>query len=124
MATLTLTKTFVNLMSTGAAVSGQTARSRGEAYTQPGEVRTYAGGRRRAITSVGETGTYTFTLLLISRASTELLRAWKGQLVQVRDHKGRLFVGVFFATPVEEIVSRATWNVSITLSTVSYDEGV
>ena len=124
MPTLTLTKTFVNLVSTGAAVSGQTSRGRGETYQLPGEVRTYAGGRRRAITGVGEAGTYTFTLLLVSRTSADTLRGWKGQLVQVRDHRGRKFYGVYFETPTAEYVDRSLWNVSITLSIVTYDEGV
>jgi hypothetical protein len=124
IATLTLRKTFVNLVATGAAVSGQTGRDRPEDYEIPLEVRMYAGGRRRSITSAGEAGTYSFVLLLIPRTSVELLRSWQGQLVLVRDHKGRRFYGVYGKIGVTEIVSRATWNVAITLSTVTVDDGV
>jgi hypothetical protein len=124
MATLNLTKVFVNLVSTGAAVSGVSARDRAEDYTIPGETRTYAGGRRRAITQAGELGTYKFQLMLISRASVDTLRSWQGQTVQVRDNKGRRFFGVFYGVSVVEIVSRSTWHVSIELSVVTQTEGV
>jgi hypothetical protein len=124
MATLNLTKAFVTLVASGVSVSGQTARGRAEDYKTPGEVRTYAGGRRRAVTSAGELGTYSFTLLLVPRATVETLRAWAGQTVQVKDHKGRRLFGVYHALSVVEIVSRSTWHVSIDLSVVTATEAV
>lgn len=124
MATLSLTKTYVNLVSTGAAVSGQSGRGRGEEYAADGEVTTFAGGRRRSITAVGVATKYTFRLLFLPRASVDLLQAWQGQLVQVRDHKGRRFFGVYHQVAVDEIVSRSTWHVAIGLIAVTSDEGV
>jgi len=105
-------------------VSGQTGRDRAEAYSVPGETRTYAGGRRRSITQAGELGSYAFTMLLVPRATVETLRTWQGQTVQVRDNKGRRFFGVFYGVTAAEIISRATWNVAITLSVVTNAEGV
>jgi hypothetical protein len=124
VASLVLTKTWVNLVATGAAVSGQTARGRGEKYEAAGEVRTYAGGRRRAVSQAGEAGTYTFTLMLVPRATVDTLHSWEGLLVQVRDHKGRQFFGVFNAITVTEYVSRSSWDVTIALTAVTYDVGV
>jgi hypothetical protein len=122
MATLVLNRVWVNLMSSGQGVSGVSAR--GEAYQVPTEVRTYAGGRRRAITMVGEVGSYKVQLLLISRATVDTLRAWQGQLVQVRDNKGRRFFGVYPSVEVVEIVSRSTWHASFELTVVTTTEGV
>lgn len=124
MATLTLVSLFINRVSTGEAVSGRSARGRPEDYSSPGEVRTYAGGRRRSITAAGEAGTYKFTLLLVPRTTVETLRAWQGELVQVRDNKGRRFFGVYHGVSIVEIISRATWHVSIELSVVTATEAV
>jgi hypothetical protein len=124
MATLTLTKTFITLVATGTSVSGQTARDRGEKYEIAIDVRTYAGGRSRAVSQVGEVGTYTTTLILVPRATVDTLRSWEGLLVQVRDHKGRQFFGVFNSITVAEYVSRMSWDVTLTLTTVTFDPSV
>jgi hypothetical protein len=125
MAMITLTQTFVNLMTNGAAVSGLPRADRDESYSQPGEVRTYAGGRRRSITQLGETGTYRFTLLQVPRTTVETLRSWIGDLVEVRDSKGRQFFGVFFAITPIEVYAYVTncnyvpWHVTIELTAVT-----
>lgn len=132
MATLTLPLTFVNLMATGAFVSGQAAIGRAEAYAQTGNVYTLAGGRRRAIISKGEISLFSFELRFIPRASVDTLRTWIGQLVQVRDTKSRRFFGVYFDLPITEIVSFAPlncssttlWHVGINLNAVTTAEGV
>jgi hypothetical protein len=124
MATLTLTAVWINLLSSGAAVTAQSAPDRTEVYAVAGETRTYAGGRRRAVTSAGELGTYAFTLLLLARADVETLRSWQGLPVQVRDHKGRRFFGTFYGVNIAEYIDRSRWEVSITLSVVTAAEGV
>lgn len=123
MATLALNKVWINLMATGQGVSGVSARDRAETYQVPTEVRTYAGGRRRAVTSAGELGSYKVQLLLISRASVETLRSWQGQLVQMRDHKGRRFFGIYSSVDIVEIISRSTWHVGLELVVVTATEG-
>jgi|SRR6476469_72634 len=122
--TLTLTKVFVNLMSSGAAVSAQSAPGRAEKYEMAGETRTYAGGRRRSITIAGEVGTYTFVLRLAVRADIETLRNWIGSTVEVRDHKGRRFFGTYYQIEIAEYRDALFWDVGITLSVVTTDEGV
>lgn len=124
IATLTLTKAFVNLVSTGASVSAQSDRDRDEAYTQPVVVKTYAGGRRRSITGPGEAGTFGIKLLLLSSADRDLLHSWIGQLVQVRDTKGRLFLGTYPGVVITEWVAETLWNVQITLTIVTATVGV
>jgi hypothetical protein len=123
MAQLNLTRTFVNLLSTGAYVSGPTGRGRGESYSAPGEVRTYAGGRRRSIVMAGEIGSYEFTMLRLARVDVETLRSWVGQTVEVRDNLGRRFFGVYFAVDIIEYLD-PRFNVAIKLTPVTYAEGV
>ena len=124
MATLKLSKIWVNLASSGQAVASASAPGRPESYQIGGEVRTYAGGRQRAITRKGEAGTYEFRLLLLDRDAVETLRDWTGQLVQVRDNRGRRYFGVYFGLGVVEQRGRSTWHVDITLRVVTVDEGV
>jgi hypothetical protein len=114
MATLNLTKTFVTLPATGAYVAGQTGRGRGEGYV---------GGRQRSIAQEGERGTYTFVMLRLTRTDVETLRTWMGQVVQVRDNKGRRFYGVYFDVEIIEYID-ARYNVSIKLTVVTQTEGV
>lgn len=124
MATLTLGKGFVNLVATGQAVSGYMDPDRGEDYEVPGEVRTYAGGRRRSITAAGEAGTYRPVFRNVPRTTVETLRTWQGQLVQVRDNVGRRFVGVYHGVTPTEIRGAGTWDVGFTLTVVTAPEGV
>lgn len=127
MVMLTLAATFVNLMATGQAVSGLPRQDRDESYTMAGEVRTYASGRRRSITQVGETGSYKFTLLQVPRSTVDTLRGWQGDLVEVRDGKGRQFYGVFFAVVALEVYAYVTgcnytpWHVTLEVTAVTLD---
>jgi hypothetical protein len=99
MATLTLNKCWINLLSTGAAVTAQRSGDDPDVETVSGEVRTYAGGRQRAITAEGVQVVWTFLLRGMSVADTIILRSWLGQPVAVRDNRGRRVVGVMFECP-------------------------
>jgi hypothetical protein len=125
MATLTLPKTFINLVSTGAAVSALTVPGRSDDYEVPGESRLYAGGRRRSIVQAGQIATVPITLTLVSTANLAILRSWAGQMVQVRDTLGRRFFGVYRKVSAAEVRGgNGEWTVSITLDALTFDEGV
>ena len=85
--TLSLTKLWINLLSSGAAVSAY-SNDRSGAFTNIGEVKQMAGGRQRGISVVGEAGVYQFTLVDVPIADVDTLRLWKGQTVQVRQQPG------------------------------------
>lgn len=101
MATLLLTKAFVNLLATGASVAAQ---SQGRSLTtgMDGEIRKYAGGRTRAVTEEGVRIAYDITLLHLNATQVATLRSWIGQEVLVRDNFGRAVKGVFWSVPEVE----------------------
>lgn len=125
MATLLLTKTWLNLYSTGAAVSGFRDGDDADTAGIDGGVRTYAGGRQRSYTTQGVTGTWSFRLRQVSYANTEVLRSWLGMTVQVRDNRGRCLYGVLLDVPrVPWKEQLDTYDVEISLRLVTADPGV
>ena len=124
MATLTLTKVWVNRLDTGEAVSAQSTPERSRSHGLAGEVRTYAGGRQRAIAVAGEQGQFNVVLRFVSLTTVDTLRSWIGIPVQIRDHRGQRFFGVFFDVPVTEHRSPADYDVTLSLRVVSVAEGV
>lgn len=121
MATLTLTKAWINRLDTGEAVSAQSSVDRTREHGITGEVRQYAGGRQRAVTRAGEQGSFQFTLRLVPAATVEKLRTWVGVPVLVRDWRGQAFYGVFFRVPVIEQRSPVEYDVQVSLSTTTVD---
>ncbi len=122
MATLNLDRVWVNRWDTGQAVSGHST-GRGRMRGMEGEVRRYAGGRQRSFTAAGLHGTFAFTLRQVSLATIDLLETWVGLPVQVRDHRGQRFVGVFYAVVPAEVGVKE-WDVALELHTVTVVEGV
>lgn len=124
MATLTLTRVWVNRLDTGASVSAQSGVGRSREHSISGEVRGYAGGRQRAVSQAGERGKFEVTLRFLPAVTVELLRTWVGVPVQIRDARGQRFSGVFFAVPIVEHRSPLDYDVTITLSTLTVPDGV
>ena len=120
-----LTKIWVNLLSTGEAVSAYGQIGRTSEFGLEGEVRTYAGGRRRSVTVEGERSSYSFVLQDVTLTQRDTLRGWFGQNVQVRDHRGQIFSGVILAAGlVERTYELDLYEISITLQSTTTPEGV
>lgn len=124
MTICTLTRLWINLTATGEAISGASGRERAQAFETAGEIRQYANGRRRAISVIGEAGTMSFTLVSLDLTTKDKLRGWAGQAVQVRDHRGQKWFGVFFSLSVGEYMRPDLYSASFTLNTTSATEGV
>jgi hypothetical protein len=125
MATLLLDRIWVNLLSTGDAVSARGQIGRSSEFSIDGEVRTYAGGRRRAVTKAGEISSYSCTLQDVTLTQRDTLRSWFDQAVQVRDHRGQIFRGVILAVGVaERTYELDLYEISFTLQSTTVDEGV
>lgn len=90
-----------------------------------GEIRTYAGGRQRAVGSVGASSGWRFTLVQLGLTEVNVLRTWmeSGVTVFAKDHRGQSMYGTFF-----EVLSAETgyllYSAAITLQHVDVVEGV
>lgn len=122
MAKLRLHQVWINLLSTGAAVHAYSS-DRGRETSIDGEVRKYAGGRLRAISSVGTRGSFVFKLRDVTNDDIERLKSWYGQPVCVRDHRGRRYFGVYFNVAETERTDTTLWDASITVQEITYTEG-
>lgn len=125
MAVLNLTKVWINRIDTGEAISAQSGIDRPMSKEIMGDVRQYAGGRQRSFTQLGTSGQWQVPLRDITLSTVEMLEEWMGQTVQVRDHRGQIFYGVFFAVPRREHKGAPTlYDVTLTFRLVTVPDGV
>lgn len=124
MATLTLTMLWINSWPDGAVVLANPSADRDVSYQMAGDVVTMAGGRQRFVGQVGEQGALTVTLRLISLANVETLRAYIGRTVQVRDHRGQRWVGVYTQVAQREHKEGGWYDATLNLRTVTVPDEV
>jgi hypothetical protein len=124
MATIALDRVWINLWPSGESVAAQST-DRTRSTEAQGEVRTYAGGRQRSITKEGVGRQFAFTLRMVTWVQIQTLESWIGRTVQVRDHRGTRYFGVFQAvTPVEIRGLTVEWDCQIAVREVTVVEGV
>ncbi|WP_045740865.1 hypothetical protein [Actinoplanes rectilineatus] len=124
MASVVLNALWLNRVDTGEAISGPSARDRTTGYGIDGEVRTYASGRRRAITTVGTKAEVARTFVMLTAAQVDTLKSWLGAHVQLRDHRGNKWFGVFFDVTVGEYMPATMYSAQVTLHVTTTVEGV
>lgn len=91
-----------------------------------GDVRYYAGGRARVVTSPKDVRTYPLTLQWLTAADVDLLMAWRGRVVLLRDGLGRRVFGTFLSVATADRYLVGGWAsvVTLTFTEVTYDETV
>lgn len=89
-----------------------------------GEVRVYAGGRRREISKPGVTRVLTVKLVALTRAQKETLLSWAGQLVLYRDQHARRIWGTFLIPKEYDPAIEECYSVDVILTELSVVEGV
>lgn len=124
MTILVLDKLWLNRVDTGEAIAGWSGRDRSTGYGVDGAVRTYASGRRRAISTAGVQGEVSRTMAYLDLATTDRLVTWLGAQVLMRDHRGQRWYGVFFNVAVSEYMLPTLYAATITLQTTTTVEGV
>jgi len=99
---------------------------RGRNTARAGEIRQYAGGRTKVITTAARTATFALTLQLLTDADVDLLESWQGRLLLLRDGSGRREVGTILACDVTDYYDAdgTLHNVTLNLTAVTYDESV
>jgi len=124
-ASVTLTTVWINLASSPSNYQSFPLMSGLEVDTnQPGEVRTYAGGRLRLVTTAGVARTATLTLPECSRDQINWLQTYVGQTVLVRDDRGRKIWGTFLQPKVNENQYAQTGDVTVVINEITYTEAV
>lgn len=126
MTILTLDRGWLLRVDTGELFGART-KDRSQQYGMPDAgIVNHAGGRQRAYSVEGETGSYAFTYVGITLPDVETLRGWKGDTVLYRDHRpGLAMYGVFFEVEVPEWRGVTTvYDARISLGMVTVVEGV
>lgn len=122
MAMVTLHEVWINLLSTGEAVHAYSS-DRGRVTGMTGDVRQYAGGRQRAVSTEGVKGQFTFKLRDVTDDDIELLKSWYGDPVCVRDYRGRVYFGVFWSLTETERGHIELYDVALTVQEITYVVG-
>lgn len=125
MTVVLLDRLWINRLDSGDSIACRHNPDKSETSSMDGAVRTFASGRRRAITVKGEVGTVPFTLVDASLTTKQELETWKGIGVQVRDYLGQKWFGLFFevnSAPYRG--NTGLWRCSFTLNTFTWTEGV
>lgn len=91
-------------------------------------VRVYAGGRRRIITTPADVRSTPLTLQRVAAADVENLRDWRGRLLLLRDFQGWRRFGTYADIAVSSVfqgtVQLPYYTVALTFTDVDYTEAV
>lgn len=123
MVAITLDRTYINLVSTGALMSAYTGLGRTREYHSDGSAQKFAGGRVRSISEEGLLGQQNFVLRDVSDTDIETLKTWVTQTVLVRDNRGRRMFGAFYTVGYPDRMLPGYYDVPLTVYEVSYQEG-
>lgn len=123
MATLTLNKSWLNLLDTGVGISFYTLKEKSLTRSVKGEVRQYAAGNQVAIAAKGVKGAFSFSIARLTQTDVDVLDTWLSQAVIYRDTRSRALFGVFFDYNVTDNSNPRYFTVSIVINQVTYVEG-
>lgn len=126
MTAVTLGTAWLNVASDPSDwVSLPTMSSLSVSTMQAGDVRRLANGRLRSVTRAGQMRSFDLSVESAPRAEIDWLEDHVGQVVCVRDDRGRKVFALYFAVDVEETRGNADLGgVSVSLTEVSWSEAV
>lgn len=88
------------------------------------EARAYAAGRIRRVKRVGKDRTLALTARRIDRTTREQLDSWAGELLLLRDGRGRKVYGFYAQPQFAEQPGLPVCDVSLAFVQVTHDEAV
>jgi hypothetical protein len=128
VASVTLNRVWLHLASDPSQQLGLPRVGDGREYEDEldGEVRTYAAGRRRLITTPARVRAVTGLELVVTVAQYAVLNSWVGQIVLYRDGHGVKQYGALLATPWKPLQDNGTARrvVTLELPEVTFSEAV
>lgn len=126
MATVTLTALWLNLATNTADYQAfQNPVALVVKTTKDGSVRKLANGRLRAVLGTAKPRVFETQLELCTRTQIDWLEAHVGDLVCVRDDRGRKVYGTYFEVPVTENVFRSDYgDVALVITETTHSEAV
>lgn len=120
---VTLDRVWINLAADPTQSVSAQSTAPSDTDTIPGQVRGYANGRQRIVTSKGASRQIGRTLNQISDADLGTLRSWRGQVVCFRDARGRRLFGTYFAVSTVDYKD-GTHDAAITFVTSTYEDAL
>lgn len=124
MASVTLDRVWLNLASDPSQSVAAWSGSPTDDDTLPGQVYTYANGRRRVITTAGDVRQLKRTLRVLDAATIETLREWRGQVVLFRDKRGRKVYVTYFTVSTTDYPDGSGYDVTLSMESVTFQEDV
>lgn len=125
MATVTLGTVWLNLVSDpSVSLTLPTMASLSIATGQDGEVRRLANGRLRLVKRAGQARSASVDIEGATRTEVEWLEDHVGDLLCVRDDRGRKFFGAYMGVEADEVRANDYANVSLVLTEVTHSEAV
>lgn len=125
MASITLATLWLNLVSDlSDCQSFDYMTDKASSPQQTVELRKYAAGRTRAIATPGSANQLAVTLAACTGDQVAWLERNAGQLMLVRDDRGRKFFGIYTNPGGSDHQYDGDGDVALTLNEVTYDETV
>jgi hypothetical protein len=125
MASLTLATVWVSLASDlTQAVVLDTMTGLTSTPQNAGQVRRYASGRTRAVVPAGVPNQFQVSTAASGRATITWLESHTGQMVLVRDDRGRKFYATYFQPATSEHAYNGDGDVTLTFSELTHSEGL
>jgi hypothetical protein len=125
MALVTLSTVWLNLASDlTQAVELDTMTGLTSTPQNVGTVRRYAAGRTRAVAQAGVPSQFQVATVASPRATIVWLESHTGQMVLVRDDRGRKFYATYFQPATVEHAYNSDGDVTLTLAELSHSEAV
>jgi len=118
VATVLLEKAWMNLASDLSQSLALWSADWSDNRSVPGDVHTYAGGRRRVVSRAGKMRNLSVTFPVITSAQWETLVGWAGETVLLRDKRGRIVWCVYFSVSVSDRFD-GTYDATVQVSEVT-----
>ncbi len=122
MAAVTLSPAILALADDPSQAVAAFTSGRSRTLEVPGSVKRMANGRLRTVRRAGTARQLGVTLVSVTPAQVRTLEGWAGRTILYRDSWGVKLYGAFFGVGVVDFTNRGRYDVTLSLSEVSFSE--